>query len=268
LADRTVLLTGSTGFLGRTFARTLLANGARLIAVGRSERLHTEGDAWTREFGVDRVRVERIDMSDVAALSMLLDRLAIEERIDVLVNNAFDLSKETGFNVPTGTLEHATFEQWSKSFTGGVYWAALSTQKIGAGMKLRGKGSIVNISTMYAMVAPDPKLYEDTSYMNPPGYSAAKAGLLALTRYTASFWGRFGVRCNAILPGPFSNTQETTENSVRADDPFLARVQAKTCLGRTGRPDELAGAILFLASDASSFMTGQGLVIDGGWTAV
>jgi len=115
-------------------------------------------------------------------------------------------------------------------------------------------------------VAPSPQLYEGTDFINPPGYSASKAALLAFTRYTASFWGPFGVRANAILPGPFSNTEETTANSVRKDDPFLDRLKARTVLGRLGEPAELAGAVLFLASDASSFMTGQALVVDGGWS--
>jgi gluconate 5-dehydrogenase len=119
---------------------------------------------------------------------------------------------------------------------------------------------------MYALVAPSPRLYEGTSFINPPGYSASKAALLALTRYVASFWGPYGVRSNAILPGPFSNTEQDGPNSVRQGDAFLERLKARTCLGRTGRPEELVGALLFLASDASSYVTGQALVVDGGWT--
>jgi gluconate 5-dehydrogenase len=135
-------------------------------------------------------------------------------------------------------------------------------------MKERRRGSIVNISTMYAQVSPDPRLYERTDFVNPPGYSAAKAGMLAFTRYIASFWGSYGIRANAILPGPFSNTEEAGPNSVDPADPFLARLSAKTCLGRRGQAHELAGALLFLASDASSYVTGHALAVDGGWTAI
>ena len=89
----------------------------------------------------------------------------------------------------------------------------------------------------------------------------------ALTRYTAAYWGRFGVRANALAPGPFSNTEESHEgNGVKADDPFLDRLKSRTCLGRVGRPEEFAGALLYLASDASAFTTGQVLGVDGGWT--
>jgi gluconate 5-dehydrogenase len=117
-------------------------------------------------------------------------------------------------------------------------------------------------------VSPDPRLYEGTDFVNPPGYSSAKAGMLAFTRYVASFWGSYGIRANAILPGPFSNTEEAGPNSVDPMDPFLMRLSAKTALGRTGQAHELAGALLFLASDASSYVTGHALAVDGGWTAI
>ena len=153
-----------------------------------------------------------------------------------------------------------------RNLTGGVYWAVLTVQTLGAVMKRQGRGSIINVATMYAQVAPSPQLYEGTNFINPPGYSASKAALMAFTRYTASFWGPSGVRSNAILPGPFSNTQDAGPNSVRGDDFFIDRLKARTCLGRIGRAEELLGALLYLASDASSYVTGQGLSVDGGWT--
>ncbi|MFZ0747161.1 MAG: SDR family oxidoreductase, partial [Terracidiphilus sp.] len=113
------------------------------------------------------------------------------------------------------------------------------------------------------------QLYEGTEFINPPGYSASKAALLSFTRYVASFWGQHGIRANAILPGPFANTEDIGgANAVDQDSPFLQRLRGFTCLGRIGRPQELAGALLYLASDASSFMTGQAITVDGGWTAV
>lgn len=269
LEGKTALLTGATGFLGRTMARALLANGARVVALGRSERLSSLANEWMGEFGEGRVRACQVDMYDLAAFSETLDDVAKHEpSLDILINNAHELGKGTGFNSPDGLLETAGVEQWMRNLTGGIYWAALTTQKIGGAMRQRRRGSIINISTMYARVAPSPRLYAGTDFINPPGYSAAKAGLLALTRYTASFWGADGVRANAILPGPFSNTEEAGPNSVRESDPFLKRLQERTCLGRTGQPHELVGALLFLASDASSYVTGHELVVDGGWTVI
>lgn len=268
LAGRTAVLTGASGFLGRTFARTLLSNGARLIALGRSDRVDGLTADWSREFGADRVRGCRVDMYDLQAFTDVLDEIATQEAVDVLVNNAYELGPNTGFNTTEGALESATLEQWTRHFTSGIYWPALTVQKLGPGMIERGRGSIVNISTMYAVVAPDPRLYEGTTFLNPPGYSSAKAATLAFTRYVASFWGRRGIRANAILPGPFSNTEDVTTNSVDPSDPFLERLAQRTLLGRPGRTDELAGALLFLASDASSYVTGHALLVDGGWTAI
>ncbi len=247
----------------------MLANGARVVALGRSERLLREAERWVAEFGAGNVSVHRLDMYDLPILNRTLDKIVEQERsIDVLVNNAHELGPGTGFNVPEGSLEGATLDTWMRNLTGGVYWAALTTQKLGAKMKQQRAGSIVNISTMYALVAPRPQLYEGTEFINPPGYSASKAALLSFTRYVASFWGPHGIRANAILPGPFSNTEDIAGvNAVQQDSPFLERLRGFTCIGRVGKPHELAGALLFLASDASSFMTGQAIVIVGVGTA-
>ncbi len=271
LEGKTAVLTGASGFLGRTFALALLANGARVVALGRSDRLQTEAKNWADQFGADKIAVEQIDMYDVEALNTLCDRIADKERsIDILVNNAHELGSATGFNVPEGSLENSTFDQWQRNLQGGVYWAVQTTQRLGIRMKEQKRGSIINIATMYASVAPRPQLYEGTTSLNPPGYSASKAALAAFTRYTASFWGTSGVRANCISPGPFSNTEDvgTGQNAVQEDSPFVTKLKGYTVLNRIGRPLELCGALLFLASDASTYVTGQNLNVDGGWTAV
>jgi NAD(P)-dependent dehydrogenase (short-subunit alcohol dehydrogenase family) len=270
LEAKTVVLTGASGFLGRTFAQALLANGARVIALGRSDRLLQEGRKWKDQFGADRVVIHQIDMYNNAALRDLCGEIAVREKtIDALVNNAYELGPQSGFNTPSGSLENSSFEQWQRNLQCGVLWAVTTTQILGLRMKNQGFGSIVNIATMYSAVAPRPELYEGTTSLNPPAYSASKAALAAFSRYTASFWGRYGVRANCISPGPFSNTEDASgPNSVDEDSPFVARLKDYTLLHRIGRPIELCGALLFLASDASSYVTGQNIFIDGGWTAV
>ena len=269
LEGRTVLLTGASGFLGRTMMRALLDNGATVLALGNSDRIDHQVPVLREQFGTGRVHSYRVDLYDVPAVEAALATINEEHPVvDALVNNAHELGPRTGFNVPAGHLEDATFDGWMRNLTAGVYWAALTTQRIGLGMRNRGKGSIVNIATMYAVVAPSPALYADTDFINPPGYGASKAALVAFTRYTASFWGPYGVRANAILPGPFSNIEEDSQNSVKPGDPFLDRLRSRTVLGRIGSPQELVGALLYLVSDASTFTTGQALIVDGGWTAV
>ncbi|HTI39500.1 MAG TPA: SDR family oxidoreductase [Vicinamibacterales bacterium] len=266
LDGRTAVLTGASGFLGRTMALALLENGARVVILGRSDRIHHCAAEWTNTYGTARVHAHQVDMYELDRLSDTFQRIVEQEdRIDVLVNNAHELGPATGFNVPEGALGLSSLEHWQRHVTGGVFWPLLAVQSIGAKMRQAGRGSIVNVSTMYAQVAPNPLLYADTSSLNPPGYSAAKAAMLAFTRYVASFWGPDGVRANAILPGPFSNTEDIGPNTVQ-DPMFLRRLQERTCLRRVGRPDELAGALLFLASDASSYVTGHALLVDGGWT--
>jgi gluconate 5-dehydrogenase len=270
LKGRTAVLTGASGFLGRTFALALLANGARVVALGRSDRLLSEAARWEDQFGKSMISAHRIDMYDVDAVDATCRQIAENERsIDILVNNAHELGAATGFNVPEGSLEKSTFDQWQRNLQGGVYWAVQTTQRFGVKMKEQRRGSIINIATMYASVAPRPDLYAGTSSLNPPGYSASKAALVAFTRYTASFWGRDGVRANCISPGPFSNTEDVDgQNAVAEDSDFVRRLESHTVLGRIGQPRELCGALLFLASDASSYVTGQNLAVDGGWTAV
>ncbi len=270
LSGKTAVLTGASGFLGRTFAAALLANGARVVAIGRSARVQSEARLWEAEFGKDMVSAHQVDMYDVEALDRVCKNIAANEKsIDVLVNNAHELGAATGFNVPEGSLENATFDQWKRNLHGGVYWAVQTTQILAGRLKESGRGSIINIATMYASVAPRPELYAGTDSFNPPGYSASKAALVAFTRYTASFWGRQGVRANCISPGPFSNTEDLDgENAVKDESVLVQRLKAYTVMNRIGRPIELCGALLFLASDASSYVTGQNLGIDGGWTAV
>lgn len=265
LEGRTAVLTGASGFLGRGMGEALLAAGSRLVALGRSERVEDVAAEWRSRYGDDRVEAYRVDMYDEEALRETLDEIVRREsRLDVLVNNAHELNATTGFNTPEGALELAPRDQWLRHVGGGLWWAALTTQTVGARMRGRG-GSIVNVASMYGIVAPSPSLYEGLAFGNPPGYSAAKAALLALTRYTASYWGRDQVRANALVPGAFSNT-DSGPNAVSPDDPFLDRLAQRTCLGRVGTPEELAGALVFLASDASSYVTGHSLVVDGGWT--
>jgi len=266
IQGRKVFLTGASGFLGRTFARTLLVNGAHVVLVGFSERFDQFVKQATDEFE-GRISSYRADLDDTNRFRGVLETIVEREgTMDVIVNNAHMLGARTGFNSVSGLLENASKEQVAGNLAGGIVWPLLAVQVLGRGMIERRHGSIINVASMYAVVAPNPKLYQGTDFLNPVGYSVAKAGMLAFTRYVASFWGQYNIRCNALLPGAFSNTEEETENSVRLNDPFTQRLVDRTSLNRLGRPFDLSGALLFLASDASSYMTGQSLIVDGGWT--
>lgn len=266
VAGKTVLLTGATGFFGRYMARAFLEAGSKVVLLGRKEKLAEQAENYGREFGAEKVFAYLVDFYDKDKLKATLEQAAAEHDLDILINNAYDLSPKTGFNTKAGNLESADFEQWGAAFESGVYWPVLATQIVGRQFIAKQKGSIINISSMYGLVSPHPLLYEGKEFFNPPTYGVNKAGVIALTRYTAAFWGKYGVRCNAICPGPFSNTESESANSVKSDDPFLDRLKARTVLGRLGHPNDLRGALIYLASDASSYVTGTTIVIDGGWT--
>jgi gluconate 5-dehydrogenase len=247
LKGKTALLSGGSGFFGPYFAAVLKEAGATVITAGR------EGDY-------------PVDYYDERETHARYESILREHRIDILVNNAFDFSKKTGFNDPSGRIERMTRAQFAASMESGVYWAERATQVFGIPMREHG-GSIINICSMYAVVVPSPDLYEGTDKFNPPGYSASKAALLQFTRYSASFLGP-KVRVNAISPGAIPNLETATFNAPKPDDPILRRLTEKTILKRLGHPSDLVGALVFLASDASSYMTGQNVIIDGGLTVL
>jgi gluconate 5-dehydrogenase len=266
LQGKVALLTGAAGYFGRVFAESLCFAGAKVILYDKDASVINLADSLKSEHGNEKVDCYQVDFYDENAYrKSLSDTVDKNKSIDILVNNAFEFSKNTGFNDPSGKLDTISRNQWLKSFDSGVYWHALATQIIGSRMKSHGSGSIINMCSMYAIVSPDPALYEGTTLFNPPSYGAAKAALLAFTRYVASFYGQYGIRCNAIIPGAFPNVGGDSYNSVSSQE-FLQRLANRTVLRRVGNVDDLKGALIFLASDASRYVTGQGIVVDGGWT--
>ena len=267
LKNKEIVITGACGYFGRYICSTFLNCGAKIIMMSSSDEVHKDLLKYQNKFGPEKAYAYQVDFYEKHKFSETLSVIIKNHNVDVVINNAFDISKNTGFNDPSGRLENLSFKQWQFAFESGIYWAVMTTQLFGESFKKQKKGNIINITTMYAHVSPNPDLYKDTDLFNPPTYSINKAGLLALTRYVASFWGKFGIRCNALSPGPFPNTEnEKSYNRVEKDSVFLNRLKENTVLKRTGHPNDLRGALIYLASDASSYMTGQALIIDGGWT--
>ncbi len=264
LKGKIAVLTGAGGFFGAYFTRALLEFGARVILVERSlEHLNFFSERFE-----DRYVSHFVDLYDRKATQGCYEKiLSQEDRVDILINNAFDFSQKTGFNTPAGKLENAAFEQLQACFESGIYWAVQATQTFGYAMKKQGNGSIINICSMYAVVVPSSDLYEGTDKFNPPGYSMAKAGLLQFTRYSASFLSP-EIRVNAISPGAIPNIESQSPNAITENNPVLERLKRKILLKRVGHPKDLIGALVFLASDASSYITGQNIIIDGGLTVI
>jgi NAD(P)-dependent dehydrogenase (short-subunit alcohol dehydrogenase family) len=249
LDGRVAVVTGASSGLGVGFAEALAGAGARVVlAARRAERL--EALAARIGSGGGEALAVACDVSQAAAVDDLVERtLARFGRADVLVNNA-GVSRI----VPA---EDEPLEVWREVLDVGLTGAFLCAQRFGRAMLAAGRGSIVNVASVLGLVA--------SAQIKQASYCAAKGGLVSLTRELAGQWARRGVRVNALAPGWFE-TEMTAE--MFADERSLAWMRTRDPMGRAGEADELAGALLFLASDASSYVTGQVLTVDGGWTIV
>lgn len=256
LAGRTVLLTGGSGFLGQQWIAALIDAGAEVISVDI---------ASTSEPAQARLRQERADLTNPAELVALKERLTADQiTIDVLVNNAaLDAPVGAAGLSSSGRFESFPLARWDAEIAVGLTAAFLCCQTFAPGMAERGRGIIVNVGSDLGLIAPDQRLYrqpglaDDEQPAKPVTYSVIKSGLIGLTRYLSTYWGDRGVRANTLCLGGVERNQ---------DPAFKARLAERVPLGRMARQGEYGDAMVFLCSDASSYMTGATLVIDGGRT--
>lgn len=260
LAGKTAIVTGAAGLLGRYHCRALAEAGATVVATD----LDPEGcGAVARELDGDALAVAA-DVSDPDSVRALAGAVFEHTgRIDVLINNAAinDKFQDPGAALELLRFENYPLEMWKRCLDVNVTGPFLCCQVIGAEMARAGGGSIVNLASTYALVAPDQSLYRDPDgyqrFCKSAVYPTTKAAVLALTRFLAAYWGQSGVRVNALSPGGVENSQ---------DDFFIREYARRTPLKRMAAPTDFMGALIFLASDASAYVTGANLVVDGGFT--
>ena len=254
LEGRVALVTAGAGPLfGSSITEGLAEAGATVITASRSLDRNLEFARTLCERGHDAHGMA-FDLSDVDSIHRLHDDVIAKfGRLDVLVNSALvRLGHAAGFDGQTP-------EDWVTCAKGDMAGLFTICKAFVADMLKQGKGSIINIASIYGVVANDPGLYDDTDMKQPPSYCFVKAGTINFTRYIASYYGKQGVRANCISPGGYFTGQP---------EPFLRRYCKRVPVGRLMNNEDIKGAVVFLASDASEYVTGENLMVDGGWTAV
>jgi NAD(P)-dependent dehydrogenase (short-subunit alcohol dehydrogenase family) len=267
LTGRTAVVTGGAGLLGMEHAAALLECGATVALTDlNAAALTAARDRLARDFDADRIRTVEMDVTKPASIAAAAKQ--ITGRVDILVNNAaIDPKVKEGEGlVESSRLEHFPLEQWDLQVAVGLTGAFLCSQVFGTAMATDGKGGVIlNIASDLSVFAPDQRIYrtpgvpEDQQPVKPVTYSVIKSGLIGLTRYLATYWADRGVRCNALSPGGVFNGQ---------GEDFVRRLTNLIPLGRMADKDEYRAAVMFLCSDASAYMNGQNVVMDGGRSAL
>lgn len=256
LSGKTVVLTGAAGFLGSIYAHSFLKSGANLVLadldIQKCKKFFNTLDKHSKE----KCLPVKLDVTNKKSVKNLtLKTLKKFGKIDVLINNAVDQG--------TNSLRKTNFEnfplsEWNKELSVNLTGVFLCCQEIGKIMKKQKNGVILNISSIYGNVAPDPRIYKNNGLTPTISYSVTKGGIISLTKYLASYWNNSGIRVNTLSLGGVKNNQNKE---------FIKKYSSKTMIGRMANDDEFVGLLLFMSSDLSSYMTGSNVVVDGGWTA-
>ena len=266
LDGKTALITGAAGLLGVQHANALLKSGAQVLLTDVNENaLKVACENLAKNFDRKKIIIKVMDVTSLQSMRSVANEFLINQnRIDILINNAAidPKVKNEKEMLENSRLENFSLEQWNMEMTVGLTGAFLCSQIFGTAMAEDSKGGVIlNIASDLSVISPDQRLYreddllDDAQKVKPVTYSVIKSGLIGLTRYLATYWASKNVRCNALSPGGVFNGQ---------NEEFVKRLSQLIPIGRMAEIDEYQSAIQFLCSDASSYMNGQNIIIDGG----
>ena len=254
LKNKTAYVTGAAGLLGSEISCALAMAGSETIMLDVNE---SKGKLLEKKLQAKGCEVcyEHFDVTDLQNIdSGCSDFLNKYHSMDVWVNCAYPRTNDWG-----SSIENLSLGSWQKNVDMHLNSTAWLNRAVAMIMKSQGSGSIINMGSTYGVVGNDFTIYEDTDMTSPMAYSAIKGGIVNLTRYMASYFGQYNVRVNNVCPGGIFDHQNPK---------FVKNYSLRTPLRRMGKPDEIASAVLFLASDAASYVTGATIMVDGGWTAI
>lgn len=262
LKGRVAVITGGAGLLGQEYAAALAWLEAIPILADADGRAAEKAAQELEKKYKTKVRGYGVDVTDKKSLEDCLGKILQEfGHVDVLINNAGISGKVDDKNVAPD-FEDYPLSEWERAMGVNVTGMFLSAQIFGREMAKQGSGVIVNVCSIYGILSPDQRIYEragsDRKFIKPVSYSVSKSAVLNLTRYLATYWAGKGIRVNTLTPGGVFDGQ---------DAEFVKRYSERTPMGRMANPEDMAGPMLFLASDASKYMTGANLIVDGGWSA-
>lgn len=262
LTGKVAVVTGGAGLLGQVFCQALVTAGASVAIIDIDKN---KADQTAKEIKKDKnqkVLAFACDITSSDSVSSMVKEVVNQlGRIDILLNNA--ASKGSGLDQFFAPFENYSLQTWREVMAVNIDGLFLVAQSVGNQMKAQGGGSIIQISSIYGVVAPDQRIYEGSEYngraINTPAvYSVSKAAVLGLTSYLSTYWADSKIRVNTLTPGGIASGQ---------NNEFSKKYSNRVPLGRMGEATELTGALIYLASDASSYVTGQNIIVDGGLSA-
>jgi len=256
VSNKVVIITGATGNLGTKYVDGFSQAGANVVIADlQFKNCKKLADEIQKKYNVNPLPI-KLDLNDKKSINLMIKKsISKFSKIDVLINNAAYQGNEKLRSIK---FENFPLEAWNQGLGVNLTGIFLTCQQVGKIMSKQGFGNIINIASTYGLVAPDQRIYGKSGQNAAAFYSATKAAVINLTRYLASYWSNTGIRVNTLSPGGVKRNQESS---------FIKKYSEKTMLGRMANPDEYVGSLLFLASEASSYMTGSNLIVDGGWSA-
>jgi len=254
LEGKVAVVTGGAGHLGKSMAEGLAEAGAHVFITSRDKaKALITTNSFSDEIK-DKIDAEELNILSTESVKKCFDRIKNDSnKIDILVNNAG--------HIPSGNFENMSEKDWEDGINGLINGVFRCTKEVIPIMEKNGEGNIINISSMYGKVSPDPSIYKDSGFNSLPNYGVSKAAIIQYTKYLACHLAKKRIRVNSISPGPFP------KDEVQKNTEFINQLKKKVPMGRIGLPDELKGTVIFLASNASSYITGENILVDGGWTS-